>query len=317
MRKLSTILLGLVLISLASLLALSLWLGQPAQTITHRILFASSKALSHPYNQQVLAGLKASINPSDDVELQTLALPDNVDEQATLLSHQKLLTGDQVILHSAYSLELTPQLENWLNQGIKLTLIDSPKVQLSQASQLGWAPLEQGQALAQALKANIGTDTPLILAYQAHNQESIERLKGAQDVLDQSDQAYQTLALEGDKLENQQAMLRAVEALASKPAVVLLDQVSIQELARYLHQSLAIPDIYSIGYQAQLFSAIEAGDISRNLTPNPYALGYAAGQTGQNQSDKASDIATKLTYQWIEAQDLFNPQFASWLFPLE
>lgn len=32
MRKLSTILLGLVLISLASLLALSLWLGQPAKT---------------------------------------------------------------------------------------------------------------------------------------------------------------------------------------------------------------------------------------------------------------------------------------------
>ena len=53
-------------------------------------------------------------------------------------------------------------------------------------------------------------------------------------------------------------MLRAVEALASKPAVVLLDQVSIQELARYLHQSLAIPDIYSIGYQPQVFGAIEA-----------------------------------------------------------
>ena len=317
MRKLSTILLGLVLISLASLLALSLWLGQPAQTITRRILFASSKALSHPYNQQVLAGLKASINPSDDVELQTLALPDNVDEQATLLSHQKLLTGDQVILHSAYSVEVTPQLESWLNQGVKLTLIDSPKVQLSQASQLGWAPLEQGQALAQTLKSNSGTDTPLILAYQAHNQESIERLKGAQDVLDQSGQAYQSLALEGDKLENQQAMLRAVEALASKPAVVLLDQVSIQELAHYLHQSLAIPDIYSIGYQPQVFSAIEAGDIRRNLTPNPYALGYAAGQTGQNQPDKASDVTAKLTYQWIEAQDLFNPQFASWLFPLE
>ena len=125
------------------------------------------------------------------------------------------------------------------------------------------------------------------------------------------------LALEGDKLDNQQAMLRSVEALASKPAVVLLDQVSIQELARYLHQSLAIPDIYSIGYQPQVFSAIEAGDIRRNLTPNPYALGYAAGQTGQNQPDKASDVTTKLTYQWIEAQDLFNPQFASWLFPLE
>lgn len=317
MRKLSTILLGLVLISLASLLALSLWLGQPAQTITHRILFASSKALSHPYNQQVLAGLKASINPSDDVELQTLALPDNVDEQATLLSHQKLLTGDQVILHSAYSLELTPQLENWLNQGIKLTLIDSPKVQLSQASQLGWSPQEQGQALAQALNSKSGTDAPFILAYQANNRESIERLKGVQDVLDQSGQAYQTLALAGDKLDNQQAMLHAVEASSSKPAVALLDQASIQELARYLHQNIAIPNIYSIGYQAQVFSAIEAGDISRNLTPNPYALGYAAGQTGQNQSDKASDIATKLTYQWIEAQDLFNPQFASWLFPLE
>ena len=179
------------------------------------------------------------------------------------------------------------------------------------------APLEQGQALAQALKANSGTEPPLILAYQAHNQESIERLKGAQDVLDQSGQAYQSLALEGDKLENQQAMLRAVEALASKPAVVLLDQVSIQELAHYLHQSLAIPDIYSIGYQPQVFSAIEAGDIRRNLTPNPYALGYAAGQTGQNQPDKASDVTAKLTYQWIEAQDLFNPQFASWLFPLE
>ena len=51
MRKLSTILLGLILVSLASLLALSLWLGQPTQTITHRILFASSKALSQPYNQ--------------------------------------------------------------------------------------------------------------------------------------------------------------------------------------------------------------------------------------------------------------------------
>ena len=246
-----------------------------------------------------------------------MALPDNVDEQATLLSHQKLLTGDQVILHSAYSLELTPQLENWLNQGIKLTLIDSPKVQLSQASQLGWSPQEQGQALAQALNSKSGTDAPFILAYHANNRESIERLKGAQEVLDQSGHSYQMLALEGDKLDNQQAMLRSVEALASKPAVVLLDQVSIQELARYSHQSLAIPDIYSIGYQAQIFSAIEAGDISRNLTPNPYALGYAVGQTGQNQSDKASDVATKLTYQWIEAQDLFNPQFASWLFPLE
>lgn len=317
MRKLSTILLGLVLVSLASLLALSLWLRQPIQTMTHRILFASSKALSQPYNQQVLAGLKASINPSDDIEIQTLALPDNAEEQSVILSHQKLLTGDQVILHSAYSLELTPQLESWLNQGIKLTLIDSPKVQLSQASQLGWSPQEQGQALAQALKANSGTDTPLILAYQAHNQESIERLKGVQDVLDQSGQAYQTLALAGDKLDNQQAMLHAVEASSSKPAVALLDQASIQELARYLHQNLAIPNIYSIGYQAQVFSAIEAGDISRNLTPNPYALGYAVGQTGQNQSDKASDVATKLTYQWIEAQDLFNPQFASWLFPLE
>ena len=50
MRKLSTILLGLVLVSLASLLALSLWLRQPIQTMTHRILFASSKALSQPYN---------------------------------------------------------------------------------------------------------------------------------------------------------------------------------------------------------------------------------------------------------------------------
>ena len=50
MRKLSTILLGLILVSLASLLALSLWLGQPTQTITHHILFASSKALSQPYN---------------------------------------------------------------------------------------------------------------------------------------------------------------------------------------------------------------------------------------------------------------------------
>ena len=317
MRKLSTILLGLILVSLASLLALSLWLGQPSQTITHRILFASSKALSQPYNQQLLAGLKASINPSDDIEIQTLALPENVDEQAALLSQQKLLTGDQVILHSAYSLELTSQLENWLKQGVKVALIDSPKVQLSQASQLGWAPLEQGQALAQALKANSGTGTPLILAYQAHNQESIERLKGAQDVLDQSGQAYQMLALEGDKLDNQQTMLRAIEVLASKPAVVLLDQVSIQELARYLHQSLAIPDIYSIGYQPQVFSAIEAGDISRNLTPNPYALGYVAGLAGQKQSDKSSDVTTKLTYQWIEAQDLFNPQFASWLFPLE
>ena len=317
MRKLSTILLGLVLVSLASLLALSLWLRQPIQTMTHRILFASSKALSQPYNQQVLAGLKASINPSDDIEIQTLALPDNAEEQSVILSHQKLLTGDQVILHSAYSLELTPQLENWLNQGIKLTLIDSPKVQLSQASQLGWSPQEQGQALAQALNSISGTDAPFILAYQANNRESIERLKGVQDVLDQSGQAYQTLALAGDKLDNQQAMLHAVEASSSKPAVALLDQASIQELARYLHQNLAIPNIYSIGYQAQLFSAIEAGDISRNLTPNPYALGYAAGQTGQNQSDKASDIATKLTYQWIEAQDLFNPQFASWLFPLE
>ena len=317
MRKLSTILLGLILVSLASLLALSLWLGQPTQTITHRILFASSKALSQPYNQQLLAGLKASINPSDDIEIQTLALPENLDEQVALLSQQKLLTGDQVILHSTYSLELTSQLENWLKQGVKVALIDSPKVQLSQASQLGWTPLEQGQALAQALKANSGTELPLILAYQAHNQESIERLKGAQDVLDQSGQAYQTLALEGDKLDNQQAVLRSVEALASKPAVVLLDQVSIQELAHYLHQSLAIPDIYSIGYQPQVFSAIEAGDIRRNLTPNPYALGYAAGQTGQNQPDKASDVTAKLTYQWIEAQDLFNPQFASWLFPLE
>ena len=130
MRKLSTILLGLVLVSLASLLALSLWLRQPIQTMTHRILFASSKALSQPYNQQVLAGLRASINPSDDIEIQTLALPDNAEEQSVILSHQKLLTGDQVILHSAYSLELTPQLESWLNQGIKLTLIDSPKVQL-------------------------------------------------------------------------------------------------------------------------------------------------------------------------------------------
>lgn len=317
MRKLSTILLGLVLVSLASLLALSLWLRQPIQTMTHRILFASSKALSQPYNQQVLAGLKASINPSDDIEIQTLALPDNAEEQSVILSHQKLLTGDQVILHSAYSLELTPQLESWLNQGIKLTLIDSPKVQLSQASQLGWSPQEQGQALAQALNSKSGTDAPFILAYHANNRESIERLKGAQEVLDQSGHSYQMLALEGDKLDNQQAMLRSVEALASKPAVVLLDQVSIQELARYSHQSLAIPDIYSIGYQAQIFSAIEAGDISRNLTPNPYALGYAVGQTGQNQSDKASDVATKLTYQWIEAQDLFNPQFASWLFPLE
>ena len=317
MRKLSTILLGLVLVSLASLLALSLWLRQPIQTMTHRILFASSKALSQPYNQQVLAGLKASINPSDDIEIQTLALPDNAEEQSVILSHQKLLTGDQVIRHSAYSLELTPQLESWLNQGIKLTLIDSPKVQLSQASQLGWSPQEQGQALAQALNSKSGTDAPFILAYHANNRESIERLKGAQEVLDQSGHSYQMLALEGDKLDNQQAMLRSVEALASKPAVVLLDQVSIQELARYSHQSLAIPDIYSIGYQAQIFSAIEAGDISRNLTPNPYALGYAVGQTGQNQSDKASDVATKLTYQWIEAQDLFNPQFASWLFPLE
>ena len=108
MRKLSTILLGLVLVSLASLLALSLWLRQPIQTMRHRILFASSKALSQPYNQQVLAGLKASINPSDDIEIQTLALPDNAEEQSVILSHQKLLTGDQVILHSAYSLELTP-----------------------------------------------------------------------------------------------------------------------------------------------------------------------------------------------------------------
>ena len=317
MRKLSTILLGLVLISLASLLALSLWLGQPAQTITHRILFASSKALSHPYNQQVLAGLKASINPSDDVELQTLALPDNVDEQATLLSHQKLLTGDQVILHSAYSLELTPQLESWLNQGIKLTLIDSPKVQLSQASQLGWSPQEQGQALAQALNSKSGTDAPFILAYQANNHESIERLKGAQDFLDQSGQTYQILALEDDKLDNQQAILHVVETLNSKPAVILLDQISIHGLARYLHQSLSIHDIYSIGYQAQIFSAIEAGDIKRNLTPNPYALGYAAGQTSLNQPDSAYEVATKLTYQWIEAQDLFNPQYASWLFPLD
>ena len=164
MRKLSTILLGLVLVSLASLLALSLWLRQPIQTMTHRILFASSKALSQPYNQQVLAGLRASINPSDDIEIQTLALPDNAEEQSVILSHQKLLTGDQVILHSAYSLELTPQLESWLNQGIKLTLIDSPKVQLSQASQLGWSPQEQGQALAQALNSKSGTYAPFILA---------------------------------------------------------------------------------------------------------------------------------------------------------
>jgi hypothetical protein len=317
MRKLSTILLGLVLVSLASLLALSLWLRQPIQTMTHRILFASSKALSQPYNQQVLAGLRASINPSDDIELQTLALPDNAEEQSVILSHQKLLTGDQVILHSAYSLELTPQLESWLNQGIKLTLIDSPKVQLSQASQLGWPPQEQGQALAQALNSKSVTDAPFIIAYQANNHESIERLKGAQDFLDQSGQTYQILALEDVKLDNQQAILHVVETLNSKPAVILLDQISIHGLARYLHQSLSIHDIYSIGYQAQIFSAIEAGDIKRNLTPNPYALGYAAGQTSLNQPDSAYEVATKLTYQWIEAQDLFNPQYASWLFPLD